>query len=155
MGIERERKFLVANDDWRANAGTGMPIRQGYLSQGDAYSVRVRIAGSKACLTVKSAESKESRVEFEYGVPIEDAVTMLNGLSEESIIAKTRYELHHGGRTWTVDVFGGTHAGLVIAEVEFTGSPTIELPSWIGKEVTGNLAYYNATLANSAQEPAE
>ena len=64
------------------------------------------------------------------------------------IVEKIRYELPWGGLTWEIDVFSKENAGLVIAEIELPDELyQIELPSWIGKEVTGQSQYYNGSLA--------
>lgn len=149
MGLEIERKFLVTGEGWQADAGPGKSIRQAYLSAGGAASVRVRIIGeSKAKLTVKSAEVALSRTEFEYDVPVADAAVML-ALRQGAVIVKTRHRVPAGeGRAWEVDVFGGVHAGLVIAEIELGAEDErFDKPDWLGAEVTGDPAYSNAALA--------
>jgi adenylate cyclase len=62
-------------------------------------------------------------------------------------IIKTRYLIPFAGRTWEVDEFHEKNEGLIIAELEL-GSENDEFvkPSWVGDEVTGNPAYYNANL---------
>jgi adenylate cyclase len=151
MGIEIERKFLVAGDGWRgATRGQGTPMRQGYLAAAgpDQPSVRVRIAGDAAFLTVKGPGGKV-RAEFEYPVPVADAAGML-ALCPLAELAKTRWEIEHQGHLWTVDEF---HAparlkGLVLAEVELDSEEVDPpLPDWAGTEVTDDPSYSNAALA--------
>ena len=149
MGVEIERKFLVTGEGWQADAEPGMPIRQAYLSSGPAASVRVRIVGESAArLTVKSAGAALSRCEFEYDVPVADAAAML-ALRQGAVIVKTRYRIAAGeGRAWEIDVFGGVHAGLVIAEIELGAEDeAFARPDWLGAEVTSDPAYSNAALA--------
>mgnify|MGYP003579048063 CR=1 FL=1 len=44
-------------------------------------------------------------------------------------------------------MFEGDNAGLVIAEVELRHeSQPVDLPAWIGPEVTGQPQYYNSAL---------
>ncbi|QYU70218.1 CYTH domain-containing protein [Leptolyngbya sp. 15MV] len=105
MGVEIERKFLVAGDGWRAAAGPGVRMRQGYLAAGGGALpvVRVRIAGDRAWITVKGPGGKV-RAEFEYAVPLRDAEAML-ALCPWPVLAKTRFEVPDGHHLWTVDVF--------------------------------------------------
>lgn len=82
MAIETERKFLLASDGWRAGAGDGVRMVQGYFSgfgspEEPAPTVRVRIAGARGFLTVKGRPSGWSRSEFEYEIPLADAEAML------------------------------------------------------------------------------
>jgi CYTH domain-containing protein len=88
-----------------------------------------------------------TRDEFEYDIPVEDAEELLR-TAIGIIIEKTRYRVPHEGFVWGIDVFAGDHRGLVIAEVEMqaeTDEP--KLPSWIGREVTGDFRYSNQALA--------
>jgi adenylate cyclase len=150
MGIEIERKFLVAGEGWRAAAGQGVPMRQGYLAAGgaDQPSVRIRIAGDAAFLTIKGPGSL-TRAEFEYPIPLDDAEAML-ALCRLAILAKTRFPVRHAGYLWTVDDFCGPAAlaGLVLAEIELPDTATDPpLPPWLGAEVTGDPKFSNAALA--------
>ncbi|GGC08977.1 adenylate cyclase [Novosphingobium endophyticum] len=153
MAVEIERKFLVEGDAWRDSVTASRRIRQAYLSNGGAASVRIRVIDEeKSVLTVKSkgksGEAALSRAEFEYSVPLEDAVAMLD-LRTGRIIDKMRHLVPAGnGRTWEVDVFAGAHEGLVLAEIELEAADEpVEIPSWIGREVTGDPRYGNVALA--------
>ncbi len=151
MGIEIERKFLVASDAWRGLARQpGTAMRQGYLAAGGPGlpTVRIRIAGPAAMLTVKGPGQKV-RAEFEYPIPLADAEAML-ALSPMPVLAKTRFEITHEGHLWTVDEFHGPDAlrGLVLAEVELDSEAVDPpLPDWLGAEVTDDPRYSNAALA--------
>ena len=146
MGTEIERKFLV-RDRSILEGAAGVPYRQGYLSVDPARTVRVRSAGEHAFLTVKGIGDGPSRAEFEYEIPLEDAEALL-AICEQSIVVKTRHRIEAGGRTWEVDVFGGANAGLVVAEVELPAADAaVAIPEWAGEEVTGDLRYYNSSLA--------
>lgn len=146
MGIETERKFLVSGTGWRSLADP-VPYAQGYLASGGGVTVRIRIAGDRAFITVKGPVEGISRAEFEYPVPVDEAREMLR-LCPSPIIEKTRRIIPHGFHIWEVDEFEGKNSGLVVAEVELS-SPVeeISLPSWIGAEVTGDPRYYNSNLA--------
>lgn len=146
MSKEIERKFLVAGDEWRHEA-SGRHIRQGYLSLDEHRSVRVRLAGDRAWLTVKGALEGRSRVEFEYPIPPADARQLLDTLCLAPLIEKTRYLVHFADRDWEVDVFHGANEGLVLAELELEhAEATFAAPPWLGKEVTDDPRYYNACL---------
>lgn len=146
MGTEIERKFLVRGDGWRAMA-RGTLIRQGYLVSLRERSVRVRIFGNAAFLTVKGEKSGLVRAEYEYAIPVADAAEMLDQLCERPLIEKTRYAVSHDGIDWIVDVFEGDNAGLVLAEVELeTADQLITLPDWLGPEVSSDPRYLNVNL---------
>jgi CYTH domain-containing protein len=146
VGIEIERKFLVQDDRWR-DLGHGVPYRQGYLSTVKERTVRVRVVGDRGTLTIKGVTVGATRAEYEYPIPVFDAQAMLDGLCEQPIIEKQRHVIEHAGLIWEVDEFEGVNAGLVVAEVELDSEDQeIELPSWIGDEVTGDIRYFNANL---------
>jgi adenylate cyclase len=146
MGTEIERKFLLRDDTWKAGA-RGKPYRQGYLSAAVERNVRVRIAGDDAWLTVKGRAHGLTRLEFEYPIPLADARRMLDELCLEPLIEKTRYVVVHSGLTWEIDEFAGDNAGLVVAEIELDDeAQEIELPPWVGREVTGDPRYLNSNL---------
>jgi len=146
MSVEIERKFLLKGDGWRA-LGTGIPYRQGYLSTVPGRSVRVRLVRDKGYLTIKGIAVGATRAEYEYEIPAEDASEMLTNLCERPLIEKARYRVEHHGLTWEIDEFDGDNAGLIVAEVELEEEDqAIRLPDWVGKEVTGDPRYYNASL---------
>jgi adenylate cyclase len=148
MSFEIERKFLVPTNDWRRFSTEPTVIRQAYLAWENKASVRVRIIdNSRATLTVKSRPVELRRLELEYPIPVLEAEALFP-LRQGSIIEKVRHRLPCGDLAWEIDVFSGENAGLVIAEIELRheGQP-IELPSWIGEEVTGMQPYYNGSLA--------
>lgn len=147
MPTEIERKFLVKSDQWRSFS-TGTVYRQGYLSTNKNRSVRVRIVGNQGYLTIKGSTKGFSRTEYEYLIPAEEAQEMLDNLCDPPLIEKTRYLIEYAGLTWEVDEFSGENQGLIVAEVELTDeNQIIELPDWIGKEVSDDPRYYNVNLA--------
>lgn len=146
MATEIERKFLVKGDQWRSLA-TGIGYRQGYLSTKKGCTVRVRLVGNKGYLTIKGLTQGCSRAEYEYQIPAADAQEMLDNLCEAPVIDKTRYKIEYAGLIWEVDEFAGENQGLIIAEVELIDeNQSIELPEWIGKEVSDDPRYFNANL---------
>ncbi len=147
MGIEIERKFLVCGDGWRAQASSHTRFSQGYLSRDPARTVRVRIAGERAFLTIKGATSGATRAEFEYAVPLADAQQLL-ALADGPVVEKVRHLCVVGGMTWEVDEFLGANAGLLVAEIELQSEDQVFMhPDWLGDEVTGDARYVNANLA--------
>lgn len=151
MAIERERKFIVKSDAWRSSAGEGVKYFQGYISNSKTATVRIRLAGEEAFFTIKSAaieDDNEACHEYEYSIPVSDAQEMLATLCSEGSVEKIRYKIPYEGNIWEVDEFLGTNSGLITAEVEFDNkNKKIALPSWIGKEVTQDKRYKNASLA--------
>jgi CYTH domain-containing protein len=145
MGKEIERKFLVRGEAWRELA-TGVRYRQGYLSTVKERTVRVRTVGERGYLTVKGLTVGATRHEFEYEIPTVDAGTLL-GMCEQPLVEKVRYRIPFAGLTWEVDEFEGANLGLIVAECELSSEDQrIELPSWIGEEVTGDPRYFNSNL---------
>ena len=145
MGIEIERKFLVVGDGWRQ--GEGISYAQGYLNRDAERTVRVRIAGDRAFLTVKGVSRGATRAEFEYEIPVTDASQLLE-LSDGPVVRKVRRLVEYEGSTWEVDEFLGDNAGLVVAELELDSEDaTFAKPAWLGREVTDDPRYYNSNLA--------
>ena len=145
MGIEIERKFLV-DESWKP-AGEGTRIVQAYLCSAKERTIRLRLFGDEARLTIKGEAEGISRPEYEYAIPAEDAREMLELLCERPFIEKARHLVEFAGRTWEVDVFHGENEGLVVAEVELEASDAeLELPPWIGPEVSQDRRYSNSNL---------
>ena len=146
MAKEIERKFLVVGDAWRALA-QGVHYRQGYLNSIKERTVRIRTVGEKAVITVKGPTVGVTRMEFEYQIPYDDCVAMLDNLAEKPIIEKKRYKIPMGEFVWEIDEFFGVNEGLIVAEVELKSEDqAFEKPEWIGKEVSGDPRYFNSNL---------
>ncbi|ESY65378.1 MULTISPECIES: CYTH domain-containing protein [unclassified Mesorhizobium] len=148
MSKEVERKFLVSSTAWLELAEADIRILQFYLAAGPGRTVRVRISdGTSAKLTLKFGSEARERDEFEYSIPLSEAMEMLD-FAIGRVIEKTRHHVRHRGHLYEVDVFGGPLAGLVIAELETPEDvPDEMLPDWLGREVTGEQKFYNASLA--------
>ena len=150
MGREIERKYLVRTDNWRHEAGPGVPYRQGYLSLDPERSVRVRTAGDKGFITIKGKSEGAGRDEFEYPIPVEDARQLLEQLCIRPLIEKIRYTVKRDGLKWEIDEFMGENQGLVVAEVELEDErQEIPKPDWLGDEVTGDPRYFNLNLVRN------
>lgn len=146
MAKEIERKFLVKGDAWRSLA-EGVSYRQGYLNSQKERTVRIRTVGEKAYLTVKGPPRGVTRTEFEYEIPYEDCLAMLEELAEKPIIEKKRYRIPAGSYVWEVDEFFGVNEGLILAEIELPSEDAVfEKPDWIGEEVSGDPRYFNSSL---------
>ena len=146
MGIEIERKFLVKNDSWKAAADKGRLCRQGYLKSDGGMTIRIRMMGKKAFLTIKGPTTGISRTEFEYEIPCADAEALLELCG--SLVEKVRHHISYAGMVWELDVFTGANEGLVMAEIELESEgQEVGLPEWAGEEVSGDSRYYNASLA--------
>ncbi|MZR62224.1 CYTH domain-containing protein [Alcanivorax sp. DP30] len=147
MALEIERKFLV-RDTGITDTLPGERLTQGYLSHDKNATVRVRIAGHSAWLTIKGKTTGATRAEFEYPIPTDDAQAMLADLCGQGVIDKTRYRLPQGNLCWEIDVFHGDNDGLVVAEIELPSEDTpFEKPDWLGEDVTGDVRYYNSALS--------
>jgi len=147
MPVEIERKFLVQNNTWQECVDAGVLYRQGYLLVSPEKTIRVRIVSQTAFLTIKGKSTGITRAEFEYEIPYSHATELL-ALCEGRIIEKQRYRFLYNGQLWEIDRFLGKNKGLVLAEVELESEDQkIELPPWIGEEVSTNPAYYNSTLS--------
>jgi adenylate cyclase len=148
MATEIERKFLVNGDSWRDAVLSQERIMQGYLANNQNATVRVRVKGEQAFLTIKGAARGISRSEYEYPIPVSDAEAMLAELAVSPPIDKVRYRVRHGDQVWDLDVFAGDNAGLVMAELELEHEDQpFDLPDWAGTEVSGDPRYYNVNLA--------
>jgi adenylate cyclase len=147
--IEIERKFLVKNDSFKAEAFSHNRIAQGYLSSVPERTVRVRIKANKGYLTIKGMtnETGMSRFEWEKEIPVDEAKSLLL-LCEKGSIDKTRYEVQVGNHIYEVDEFYEGNQGLIIAEIELQSEEeAFEKPDWLGQEVTNDKRYYNSYLS--------
>ena len=156
MAKEIERKFNINGNfpywDYKKSIYySEKNITQGYFGDG---VTRVRIINQgiyeeneRAYLTIKSERKSISRSEFEYEIPIDDALQMLEEFCENKI-EKTRYRFKELDKRWEVDIFRGENESLVLAEIELRSEDEeFEFPDFIGEEVTGNEGYYNSYLA--------
>lgn len=145
---EIERKFLVYNENFKKGLKP-IHVIQGYLLYADDGTARVRIVdGKSAVLSIKKDITTVTRWEFEYDIPVADAQIMLKELCNGRIVEKYRYFPEFNGKKWDVDEFLGMNSGLVIAEIELGSEDEyFEKPAWVGEEVTHDLRYLNAHLA--------
>ena len=148
MSQEIERKFLVEDDSYKQMASSSSRIVQGYICRTSGRTVRVRIRGEKGYLTIKgpSPDGGISRYEWEHEIPVDEARELMH-LCQEGHIDKVRYLVPYEGHVFEVDEFFAENEGLVMAEVELEAvDEAFERPPFLGKEVTGDRRYYNASL---------
>ena len=147
MAKEIERKFLVAHQAWRESVNTIHVYRQGYLSYDSERTVRVRATEVTGYLTIKGITEGLTRDEFEYEIPLADALALLQ-LCERPAIERKRYIVPNGAHVWEVDVFEGVNKGLVVAEIELgSEDEAFDKPNWLGNEVSGDRKYSNSALS--------
>jgi CYTH domain-containing protein len=148
MAKEIERKFLVQGEAWRAAVESSALIVQFYLAISSERSIRIRIKdGRTARLTLKFGSDTRIRDEFEYPVPLDEAREMMQ-FATGALIRKTRHDVRHQGYLYEIDVFNGDLDGLIVAELETADTvKDARLPEWLGREVTGEIRYSNASLA--------
>jgi len=147
--VEIERKFLVTSNAFKSEAFNTYTIKQGFLNSHKERTVRVRLKNDSGYLTVKGKSTSNglSRFEWEKEIPLVEAEVLLK-LCEVGIIDKMRYEVKSGKHIFEVDEFFGDNEGLIIAEVELNSEDEyFEKPEWLGKEVTGDVRYYNSQLS--------
>ena len=149
MALEIERKFLLKDDSWTSRVARSHVLKQGYLASLPGPTVRIRTSDQSAFLTIKGKTTGISRVEFEYEIPMEEALELLK-LSANAPIEKTRHIVKADGHVWEIDVFEGANLGLVLAEVELQSEDEqIVLPAWIGMEVSDDPRYFNSYLSQN------
>lgn len=146
---EIERKFLVTDDSFRALAYDKSDILQGYICSGHGRTVRVRTRGDKGYLTIKGPSTDGiSRFEWEKEITLDDARELFTLCGER--IEKTRYLVKNGKHTVEIDEFHGENEGLVFAEIELADvNEEYLIPSFLGREVTGDKHYYNAYISRN------
>lgn len=152
MPLEIERKFLVIAD-FKPFATYKERIIQAYLSSAPDRTVRIRIKNDKAYLTIKgkSDEKGISRYEWEKEIGISDAHELFKICEEGSTIDKIRYIIpSNNNKFFEVDEFLGENKGLIVAEIELSDEKELfDKPEWLGREVTGDIRYYNSYLSKN------
>ncbi len=153
MAIEIEHKYLVVNDTYKTNIVNTLHICQGYLSKDKERTVRIRIADKNAFITIKGKNQGDTRSEFEYSIPFEDAHNLLNNFCLQPLLEKFRHIVNYNGELWEIDEFKGALEGLIIAEIEIPYSEyKYDIPPFVGKDVTNDIRYYNSNLLDKAPE---
>ncbi len=147
MALEIERKFLVKKA-LLPSATEKIKMVQGYIPSEMGTVVRLRTENEVAKLTIKAKKSDLVRYEYEYDIPVEDALEMLEKLCEKPLVEKTRHLIPFGNHTWEVDYFEGDNKGLIVAEIELSDeNESFNKPEWVDREVTDKKEYRNNYLA--------
>ena len=131
MGIEIERRFLIKNEEWKSQILLSEDFSQAYLNSNlGEWAIRVRIIDkSKSYITLKSSFNRLASHEFEYSIPMKDAIELLD-LSKYKI-TKTRYQLKINNKNWVIDSFNDLNSSLTIAEIELSSeNEEIEITVW-------------------------
>ncbi len=150
MPLEIEHKFLLKNNDWKKDIHKSVEYKQGYLISDNKRSIRIRVSNDKAWINIKSSTIGIHRQEYEYQIPLDEGLEILNTLCEKPLIEKTRHLVNCKQHTWEIDVFTGDNKGLIIAEIELTEiGETFYKPAWVDKEVSNDLRYYNNNLCKN------
>lgn len=148
MAKEIERKYIVNKNKW-PKTGKQVKIKQAYLLTAPNIVVRVRINDNSAFLTIKGKPQGISRDEFEYEIPINDAIQLME-MRTGAIVSKTRYIEYIDNKKWEIDVFDDENQGLIIAEIELENeNETFKLPPWITHEVSTDKRYFNFNLSTN------
>lgn len=151
MGIEIERKFLLASNRWRSLVQRSVHIEDGLVASSDDRKTRVRIIGDRATLAVKTGRIAGVREEFEYDIPMTDACRLM-ACCGSNVTVKIRHYVQHAGLTWEIDEYDGLLKGVLLAEVELSAvDQPIDLPDWIGREVTSQASYRKTNLLRARQ----
>ncbi len=146
MPLEIERKFLVISEDYQQNSKS-VYIKQAYLSADENMAIRVRIEKNQATINIKSKKSERVNHEFEYIIPMDEAISLIK-MSPYPIIEKTRHVVEYKGNAWEVDKFHADNDGLTVAEIELDNeNEEFGMPPWLGEEVTADYRYLNSNLA--------
>lgn len=148
MPQEIERKFIVSGN-FKPFVSQSIRITQGYLSSIPERTVRVRVKGDRGYIAVKGMARGGgiSRFEWEKEILLSEAQELLE-LCERGVINKTRHFVPVGNHMFEIDEFHGEHEGLIIAEIELTSEDEgFEKPFWLGREVTGEVRFYNSSLS--------
>ncbi len=148
LATEIERKFLLANDDWRPAVTEVRNYRQGYIANTALSSIRIRLSDTAAYINIKGATLTIARDEFDYQIPYPDGLELIDKYCLEAVVEKRRHIVPYQGHYWEIDVFSGDNAGLVVAEIELVAVDEVfARPPWLGLEVSDDRRYYNVCLA--------
>ncbi len=151
MPFEIERKYLVKHDLWNnLEKPKGEYYRQGYIVNEKTKTVRVRATENQGFITIKGkTDNPAIKPEYEYQIPKEEAIELLNGFTENNI-EKIRFKIEYEGKIWEIDVFHGNNQGLIVAEIELKSfEESFHIPDWIDYEVTHEDKYFNASLSKN------
>ncbi len=124
------------------------PKEHGILVGENNWISRIRMADEDIILTMKGKRLHASATELEWKI---NSLPSIQNLEQLPHVIKTRYnKLGSDGLLWEIDEFEGSLARLILAEVELESQDqVVEIPSWIGMELTGLGNWSNAALAST------
>ncbi len=145
--MEIERKYLIPSLPFSVTDYPCHKIEQGYLSTEPV--VRIRKDNDEYILTYKS---KGLMIREEYNLPLtKESYEHLKTKIDGQLIQKKRYVLPlSGSLVIELDLFEGSLAPLILAEVEFPDEDSANAfvpPDWFGEDVTFSARYHNSTLS--------
>ena len=146
--LEIERKFLIQKLPRALRRFPHQEIAQGYLTADRKSHVRLRRQGRVCTLAFKRGPARAREEREIHLSPAQFG--LLWPATAGSRLTKTRYHVPWKKLTIEIDIYSGSHAGLMVAEVEFPSVETCHSfrpPPWLGDEVTGVSRYSNVRLA--------
>lgn len=150
MNYEIERKFLVNVEKFNEIKSTLRfdTILQGKIIRNGDWSLRSRAKSWKGYITLKKNISSVVREEYEYDIPEEFAIQLLEVFWEYTI-NKTRYYYDMDDWfLWEIDVYSWDNDWLIVAEIELPCEEQVfNIPLFIEEEVTTDKKYRNSELA--------
>lgn len=151
--LEIERKFLIdlTNIPYNLSDMERKEIVQGYILHNPVVRVRA-VSDLEYYMTFKSnVDEGLVRNEVEFRIS-RDAYNKLMSRDDINTIHKNRYITTENENKFEIDVFEGKLKGLACLEVEFDNiedANNFNVPSWVKKEVTGDMRYTNSELAKN------
>ena len=153
MAKEIEHKYLVANDNWRNSIKKRIHILDALIFSKNTGKLRIRITDNKATLALKTKRILNYRDEYEYEIPYNDAIKIIETNSNGRIIEKYRNFIIHEKHIWEVDEYVGLLKGTIIAEIELNNfDEKFTKPEWVGEEITNNERYRIINMINNKIE---
>ena len=151
--VEIEKKWLIREEDIPYNLSNAeiFKIEQTYISFSPEIRVRRINEGQEYTFAVKTNLTSDGMIRDE----LEDSITEeeYNNLikkKEGNTINKTRYQFLDGDYLIAIDIFSEELQGLAYMEIEFVNEDeanNFKTPSWVIKDVTGDIRYKNGNLA--------
>ncbi|CAH7371103.1 Adenylate cyclase [Vibrio chagasii] len=150
MATEIERKWLARPDVAPpfALAKAKYDIKQCYMWNSPNLTLRLRASNDNFIFTMKGKSSEDGLERSEKECSVWGFIAKpIMWLLRNRTLSKTRWVIPYKKQDFEVDVFDGRHLGLTLIELELkTRAIRVKKPKWVGKEVTGDVAYYNASI---------
>lgn len=156
MTVRIRRKFLVDRsyaEQIVSQASDVFTVMQGYLSTQPNHRICIQLirdggGHQRAFITIAGQTINNMTSCFSYEVPIADGQSMFL-MSDVFLPEKKRFVVDYRGSEWIVDQHRGPNDGLMVAKVEQASLTShIDIPPWVGLEVTNDTNYTGAKIAN-------